>query len=366
MSTRFSSWLAASGLLLWTGAGLFAQDTAVSVTYPRDLRKATDTIDKIERFTDGQGRFDWLKIPEALTSVRAEAEQYLTSHPDDLGTLMLLARTGRIEAFFAPTTLRTEDGGWVGDTTDHLAPVHALLDRLLVLEPRLAEAYYWKARLLAMSNPRFDGDSLIINVDWDGCLSTVERAVELAPAEGRYRELLALARAEHGDFAGAADAVRDLDGGKNLVYLLLSDFTAVPMPEDRIALPRVQSTFAEMYGQSGLGGYSNLRVRAFAVPGGAKRIEEFYRVTWPEFTLFFQQEDEISRTFGQWLSPAKTGMRPETSDKFLNSNDQPEKGIMVLVMEMTDPTEEMTAMYPNDPRLLEPFTQVVMVNFRSK
>ncbi len=350
-------------LSLSFGPSLFAQDTAVTIVYPKEIRKSANTIAKIERFIDGRGTFDWLKIPEALGTARTDAEQYLETHPDDLGALMLLAQVSHIEAMFAPTTLSTQGGAWVGDTTDHLAPVHAALDRLLELEPRLAEAYYRKARLLATSNPKFEGDSLVITVDWQGCLSNAERAVDLDPQEPRYRELLAIARAEQGDLAGAADAVRELDGGKNLVYLLLTDFQAVPVPDDRIPLPRAKSTFVEMYGQAGLGGYANLRVRAFAVAGGKERVEDFYRAVWPDFTLFLQNEDESSKTYAQFLRATRAGFTPATTSAAVEA-DMPDDGIMLLVMELAGLTDAALLTYPDDPRLRLTFTQVVMVDFR--
>lgn len=365
MRIRLSSLLVVAALPLLPVTAARAQETGVSVTYAKNIKKAVDTIEKIERFIDGQGEFDWLKIPDAISAARTNAEAYLESRPDDLGALMLLVRVGRLEALFAPTMLTTEDGEWVGDTTNHLAPVHATLDRVLELEPRLAEAYYVKARLLATANPRFDGDSLIIDVDWPGCLTNAERAVALAPRERPYRELLALARAESGDLDGAADAVRDIDKGKNLVYLLLTDFASVPMPDDVIALPRIQSTFAEMAGQAGLGGYANLRVKAFAVAGGAEGIETFYRETWPDFTLFLQEESEMSRTFGQLLNPAKDGFSPTESPDALERNQDPDKGIMMMVTEMDGLTDAALA-YPDDPRLQGKFTQVIMINYRKK
>ena len=247
-----------------------------------------------------------------LRDIPPQVEAYLRRHPRDARALVVLARLRLIQIesdAVGPLT-------WVPavhvDQTPHDLVI-PLLDSALVIDPRLASAWFWKARILgrpAMYLKEHRMETLSwINPDNNRALPAAIRAVELAPDRPVYRELYeSLLQAtgrtdaeyrEHpledepwhaaGSLAGLDEELDQVPVPAGAVLLESSDFQTA-MNED----PR--ST-----------GRGVLRTRTFAVPASAAELERHFATTWPGFAWKpVTPEDLAGNFFGELQASALT------------------------------------------------------------
>ena len=358
-----SSWVTLVLLMLsWALEGA-AQVPAVS--YPAALEPAARVAERVEQFLEGREEFDWRKLSNALDSAGTQVAAYRSAHPDDPGALVLTARLGRILVLLRPAMIGGKDGQpLVPDTVDHMAPLYAALDRALEAEPRLAEAQYWKAKLAGTVRPTLEDGELVLRAEWPRAVEYASKAVELAPAEDRYRVILGESLAQQGEFDRARDVLRDVDRGRNLLFLILEDFARLPVPPAARPWRFGADMAAEMFaGAPGdLRAFGPERVRALVVPGSAEELEGFYRTLWPEFRLF-SSEGEPS-VFGQLLEPKGTEFAPVRSAKALESQEPPRQGVMVIVTQRDRVPAEERFRYPETAETDRVFCEVLLINFR--
>ncbi len=338
-----------------------------SVVYPGPLRETVKVVDRLEAFLDGTGNFDWARLPGAVDSAQSQIEGYLAVNPDDVGALVLKARVGRVTNMLRPTTIGSREGGGLEmDTVDYYAPLQAALDRAIELEPEMAEAYYWKARLFAIDRVRMEGGEPVMRADWDLAIEPARQAVALAPREERYRVVLGLSLAQQGDIVGALDVLRDVEKGKNVLFRILEEFERVPVPASAQPFPRMAQVSAEMFAGApgGLRFFAPQRVRAFVFPGSPQDLEVFYRRYWPDFRLL--PEDGDPDVFGQYLEPKGDGFVPSKSLEAIQGRRVPDKGIMLVVNRRADLTAEQLSRYPAGFDSTVEFCELLLVNYRQE
>lgn len=346
--------------------------TAVKAVAPHELRESAKLSDKIERALEGKGDLNWDKVIPDLEESRARIEAYLGHHPRDVGALILKVRQGMVLALLEPMQVNLSEDDTLGATADPYVPLNEALDRVIALEPRLAEAYYWKARISATQIPRFVDGTFQMVADWDQAAVWSSRAVELAPESVRVRELLALALAQQGATDRALEVIGSVEGGKHLLAMILKDFKGFPLPASAVALPERAQTFAQMFAVDARARFGPQRVRAYLVPGPASELAAFFKAQWPTFELRSDDGDgdagsgEGPRAFTQFLEPKGSGWTPAKTSKntdFLSSK-WPDKGIQMVVMEWTAAAEAVRGQYPSTVELPEVFCELVLLNFR--
>jgi len=362
---RHRAWVALGLLIWWWPQESVAQVSTVS--YPKSLERAEQVAERVERFLDGKGEFDWRKLSTALDSAETQVAAYRSAQPDDPGALILTARLGRIMALLRPAMIGGGEGQpLVPDTVDHLAPLYAALDRALAAEPRLAEAQYWKAKLAGTVRPTMEDGDLVLRADWPRAVEFASKAVELAPADDRYRIMLGESLAQQGEFDRAREVLRDVDKGKHLLFLILEDFTRLPVPAAARRWTFGTEMGAEMFvGAPGeLRAFGPERVRALVVPGSAEELEGFYRTVWSGFRLF-SNEGEPS-VFGQLLEPKGAEFVPAASARVLEGQEPPGQGIMLIVTQRHGLPAEERARYPEAVEADTTFCELLLINFRRK
>jgi hypothetical protein len=231
---------------------------------------------------------------EALNEASVALDAYRKLHPDDVETLLLAARLGRlqelgIETLSAPLPEIGRKREAEERQRAHLVELQSLVDRVVTLEPGNAEAHYWNARLFGFSNRTVYGAGPEPGVwDVDRAILSAKKAVALAPGVVAYREALAsyLVIGQKFDEALAA-----LAPGHSM-SVVLREMAQVPVPKGAIALPGLARIMADTEAAKGrLAGHRYLRVRAYAVGGSASQVEAFYRDQWSVFR-FYKAEGE--------------------------------------------------------------------------
>ncbi len=344
--------------------GATAQPT---VTYPKPLSETAKVVDRLEAFLDGTGNFDWGKLPGAVAAAEEQVEAYLADNSDDAAALVLKARVGRVVNMLRPTVIGSREGGGLEmDTVDHFAPLQAALDQAIALEPGLAEAYFWKARLYGIQRVQLEDGEPVLRADWDRALEPARQAVALAPEEDRYRVVLGLSLAQQGDVAAALDALREVEHGKHVLFRILEDFEHIPIPESAHPWPRMAEASAEMFAGApgGLRAFAPQRVRAFVIPLSPEDLAAYYRDHWPDFRLLPEANDPD--TFGQYLEPKGDGFVPSKTLNAVQGQRIPDKGIMFVINRRAALTDEQRSHYPPGFDPPGEFCEVTLVNYRQK
>jgi len=351
-------------LLTFSAQGAAAQ---TAVNYPKPLGETVKVVNRLEAFLDGTGDFDWAKLPGTVEAAQSEVETYLADHPDDVGALLLKARVGRVVNMLRPTVIGSREGGGLEmDTVDHFAPLQEALDRAITIDPGLAEAYFWKARLYAIQRLQVIDGEPVIQADWDRALEPARQAVALAPEEDRYRVVLGLCLAQQGDITGALDVLRGVEKGKHVLFRILDDFQHIPVPESARSWPRMAEASAEMFAGApgGLRAFAPQRVRAYLVPITPEELEAYYREHWPDFQFIPDENDPA--VLGQYLEPKGNGFVPSKTLKAIQGQRNPDKGIMFVVNRRSGLNEEQRSHYPPGFDPPGEFCELTLVNFRQK
>ncbi len=298
-------------------------------------------------------------LPQLVGADR-RVRAYADSHPDDARLLILAARLGRLRWVAEPVVFSRENRPSLDAFIVEQAPLHAYLDRALVLEPNNAEAHYWKGRLYGLSfswrtlfygfNDTPDSVAPRFQAYADSALRFARRAVELAPQQVSSREALALflVFTDHPDEAAAA--VRGVAGGRHPIYLLLSDWQMLALPPGATPWASQARLYAGMKKEEGWD-YAELRVRTYVMAMPAAQVEAFYRARWPSLQLFEIKGDEeeasgmrllaqFFRTKGATLEPAQ---RKKDVDK---SPDKLPDGFVFRLVEMANAPADVRSKFP--------------------
>ena len=364
---RVTTYVNRAGRLLWDPRqpGVAAQaaplDTSLLAGSGSLVDRVAVMVERLEAAEAGAVRLDL--PPEQLTPqldhAATQLGRHLDANPDDVRALILSARLGRLRDVRQPTV-------WsAGDPPPSLAtfargyaPHHAALDRALALQPDNAEAHYWKGRLYGLGftwqqtlygmNEPPDSEVLRFQAYGDSAVRFGRRAADLAPTRDDYRDALAIYLVLSWEDNAAITLLQHVAGGRHPLYLLLSDWRALPLPAGAVLRRADSRAFGQMAGASlGVQDYAFLRVRVHVVALPKDSVEAFYRARWPGFR-FHELENEDSdnpglRSYAQFVRwrdgravvARNTGEIP----------DQPTEGIAVGLIEITSPTPEARERY---------------------
>ena len=356
-----------------------AKETALPLFLEKTVSAAADSFSPVERAAKLADFVDSLEAGKVPTEPPPEPgdleiaferlRMYLEANPEDVQSMILYARLGRTVDLSTPVV--TTEGEEMPSSDDGLAPLNAVLDRALSLEPDNAEAHYWQARLYGVTVPTTTDDGLLMSTsrDLSQAIFHTRRAVELKPSKQLYREALALYLFEAGLNKDAIDVMRVVDGGKHPIYLLLSDLEALPLPETAAFLPVETKRFAEM--QMNRGRYENypyLRVRLYTFSGSATELEAFFRTYWPELKLFEHDREEteegiVMRMLAQHFRWRRGNLQPGTERNVSKSVQNP-KGILLMIQEIHNPTESMRQQWGQSSA--DPFCVLSIMNSSKK
>ena len=288
------------------------------------------------------------QLTEELAKATADLDVYLKNRPDDVRALILFARLGRVQEIAKPLVFGKGEGQLPATPDkDEPAQLHSALDRALVLEPKNAEAHYWKARLYGVRTPvEVEGRIYMMPRDLDRAIQFARRAVQLAPENVVYREALALYLLAAEQRKEAIAVMREVAGGKHPIYLLASDLDSLPVPDSSVFLATISKNFARMQLESGrISDYANLRMKLYAVPLRSSDIEAFYRSRWPSFQLFepdMAQAQEGASSFVQFLRWRNGVLEPSATmtDAAPAISGVPRDGVVLTVSEFRNMTAE--------------------------
>lgn len=356
-----------------------AKETALPLFLEKTVSAAAGSLSPVERAAKLADFVDSLEAGKVPTEPPPESGDleiaferlriYLEGNPNDVRAMILYARLGRTVDLSTPVVIT--EGEEMPTPDDGSAPLNAVLDRALSLEPDNAEAHYWQARLYGVAVPTINDDGLLMSTsrDLSQAIFHTRRAVELKPSKQLYREALALYLFEAGLNKDAIDVMRVLDGGKHPIYLLLSDLEALPLPETAVFLPVESKGLAEM--QMNRGRYENypyLRVRLYTFPGSATELEAFFRTYWPEIKLFENDREEteegtVMRMLAQHFRWRRGNLRPGTERNVSKSVQNP-KGILLMIQEIHNPSESMRQQW--EQLSADPFCVLSIMNSRKK
>jgi hypothetical protein len=273
-------------------ASASAAETAQLDSAERAARAAEEwELKGASAFGDGETR-----IPE-LKRANASLSEYLRAHPDDVRALLLKARVSRALIVVTPVAVRLDDegGGRIvgGDTTDLRSEALAAIGKVLAAHPDNAEAYYWKARTLMLSNRASEQVGAEAPFDPAPAVEAARTAVRLAPDNTQYREYLAMGLFGTGHAAEAVQELRKLPG-KHPILQLIDDMDAIPLPagakQETDTYDFVKQLFS---GNMDIFPYAGLRVGIQALPSTPAQVEAFYVRTWPKMHWVKEGEDSV-------------------------------------------------------------------------
>ena len=224
---------------------------------------------------------------ELLRKADAALSGFLKTHPDDNAFLWT-----QVHLDFLKKQLPIEDAGKAANRPDFLpSPARdpmKTLDHILELDPNDPEAYFRKAELYA--NPYLRG--LRIAPDFAAATDSVRKAVDRSPDNARYRETLADLLLEQDHEKEAMDTLRPLNGGHHPAYLLLVDWSKLPLPAGAVLNKEATQIAVQMLAATGKDN-PGLRERCYDVTQSVSDIESFYSGYWKDFHFSPEGAGEI-------------------------------------------------------------------------
>ena len=284
---------------------------------------------------------------EELEAAQKELAARMKAKPQDARTLLLWAKLWMLGG---PKVREASLSG------------REALDRLLAADPRNSEALYFQGRMLG--GPCQGGKRCNLGE----AIPLLRKAVEAAPKNVKYREVLALFLADEGR-PGEARRVLSAGAKKNHPMLMvLEDWEKLSVPDGtEFFFEHMISFFGVMsLDQVGLQDHQRLRVRTFLLQKSRSEIENFYAARVPGFHFFAEgerkpegSEEPDAVTYVQFLRPAAANLRPSSNRKGIPHNPTAGSGILMVLIEMKAELETQRKLGPDEHRCF-----VILVNFR--
>jgi hypothetical protein len=280
-----------------------------------------------------------------LRQTSAELKRRMTERPRDVAVLLLAARFAIVEDRSQPQMIRQGEPPPTAESVrNDPAAVHALLDRALVLQPRSAEAHYWKARVYGTRVGIIRNNRIYrVARDLSRAVTFATRAVELAPGQASYREALALYQFARGRLDDAIAAVSPL-GRASAIPRLLADLKAFPVLKEYVLLEEDGEAFGEQQVMRGrISDYQQLRVRFYVVPQSAADLEAFFQTHWSGFRLYPISDEGVAaggrvRILAEYFRWNADVLSPAASEEdFRRGAENPTvEGLILTVAEFRD------------------------------
>jgi hypothetical protein len=352
-----------------------AEKVAAGETSP--VERARSLIEALEAFQAPPARKpDAESIPskEEIEETAAALAEHVEKSPEAAEASILMARLLRLDPTALPEASKGEGEKGADpedvDVRENLA-AHAFLDAVLERDPGHAEAHYWKGRLHTETFLRGEWGFTTRTEDLDKGVEHLRRAVAGAPEESAYRETLALALTDQGRPGEGIAVLRGKGKAEHPMIPLLADLELVGVPPGAEYVTEHVHDMTGMIevGQAGLEDHIRLRVRTYEIHAGARQVEHFYRTRWPSFDFFYATTAMMGAD-GMDAAPleATQFLRLEVGSVIpargpLDIPDQPEEGILLLLMEVNCEEGRSLAMHPDISR--EPISFLTLMNFRT-
>jgi hypothetical protein len=225
---------------------------------------------------------------DGLRKADMALSEFLTKHPDDVALLWT-----QVHLDFLKRQLPVEIAGREARKSDFITSAGRdpmkTLDHILELDPNDPNAYIRRAQLFA--EPELRG--LSIPSDLAAAAESARKAVELSPDDAYYRETQAGILLQMGRDREAKEVLQPLDGGHHPVYLLLLDWSTLPLPPQAVLDEDGTQLGAQVMALTGKS-YPGLRTRSYRLAQNVAELETFYRGYWEDFR-FSQKEVEITK-----------------------------------------------------------------------
>jgi tetratricopeptide (TPR) repeat protein len=226
----------------------------------------------------------------------------------------------------------------------------AAIDRVLALEPRNAEALYYKGRMYGGSV--LAGIRATKRFDLERAVSFLRQAVEIAPNNLKYRKILALFLADQGR-PGEAKALMRAAQKDDLMVKLLGDLESLPVPEGAelfLSHPYSDAAWALTLLESGFGDHLRVRLHTYRIAKSPAEIDAFYASRLPGFRFIPDDENpsesEFGHVYNQFLR-VKSGIMRASRDR-LEIPKQLEPGIWMQLVEMQNDPELQRKLGPGE------------------
>jgi tetratricopeptide (TPR) repeat protein len=324
------------------------------------VARARVLLDELESRSDAEAP---AAVPDRqqIESAAAALRDYLGTHPEDVGALIVSARIGLLTGTSTPQIYT--QGQPPPDPEAEYKPLQELLDRALKLEPNNAEANYWKARLYGVIVPDItDGTVRYRSIDLEQAIQFARRASDLAPRDIHYKEALALYLVLNQQ---PADAMTVLKGDRtHPIYRLLEDWQTWPLPENAVLDRTASEALAQIQQANGtFKDYSALRVHSYVIPMSAAQVEAFFRNRWQKFALgegMVEKNEQGSQfaSYQLYLRQTNAGWEVQPLPP-----SRPTEGTMIVLMEVRNPVAEIRNKLPIP--VGDVFCNLAVVNFHS-
>ena len=299
------------------------QDQQAQAASPAPSLTVEDAIARLEAAWDGanlgvEKRQDWPNQKADVEGLDAELAARLRADPQGKQTLLLWARRNA-----------------VSHRSDSLSAAEAALERVLAVEPRNAEALYYKGRIQARL---VRAGNLRKRADLNGAVSLLRQAVESAPMNVRYRSTLVLFLHEQG-LAGEANSMLGAIRKNDPVSRLLEELAAVPIPEGSEYLvdhPLEGAALMELLASETVEDYLRLRLRFYRIPKSRTEVEAFYAARMPGFRFMRAGESGTESDYLQFVRLVSGAARPSRDLREIPDPKQRQAGILMVLYEMRD------------------------------
>jgi tetratricopeptide (TPR) repeat protein len=319
-----------------------AGDLSLNPAVERAERLTSELEESAAKVVAAQGLNEAQK--QNLSAVVEELDRVLDSDQNNVPALLAKARLTALEQGLRPIAIRysrttpserqaemlQQWEGYAGE----LDPAQQLFNRVLSVAPGNAEAHFWKARLHAITQPVLRGG---LPVFLDGPFSyelqiplairSAQRAVEVDPANPRYRQEYAQYLLMGERFDDAAKVVAEAKTNLGLFHQLILDFDVLPKPDGAIPSAKAALVYVNMIA----GSDRIARVRAFLIPKTVAEVREFYSSRWPGFKLF-QPNKKDTAMYAQYVTPSAVGWRAARSEAEI-PKQTPTQGLLIFLRE---------------------------------
>lgn len=325
------------------------------------VEHARALLDQIESMTKGPVSGE----PPGPDDINASIEQLgamLAESPDDVQLLLVLGRLRALKAF--GTTAVYTPGGDQPSLEASFAPAQELFDRAIELDPKNAEAHYWKARVCGMRVPDVSSGVMAYrHLDLDLAIEHAREAVEFAPEHVAYREALASYLIGSGAEGDAMELMKEVDGGRHPIYRILSTWKDLGAPASA-HLSAGSDALVPMLRALGPNlSHPSLRVRLYVFDGSAEDVESYYRQHIENFKL---HRDEKRKADGVQITMYVQALRPDgarfvPTEKKKDVESARENVITLLVSEVKGGSEETRSRLPIP--VGDVYCQIALMNF---
>ena len=282
----------------------------------------------------------------ALYQAAKDVSSYLLTNSNDIRALLLRARVSRALIVVTPIEVKLEnEGGHItaGDPSAQRKAALEAIDAVLSLQPKNAEAFYWKARTLNLRDPAAEQVGAEAASDPMTAIAAARMAATLEPTNTMYREYYAMTLFGIGQKNEGLDELRKLPF-KHPVLQLVDDTGVVPAPANAKADEgRAYDMARELFsGQMDRFRYAGIRPRVYDVAMSPEDVQAFYRRLWP--TIHWVKDRE-NGSYSAALLWRQDKLQPTPDPTSFLTAPVPPSGVLLMVARNKDGKSPSSSLY---------------------